>query len=378
MAVIQENQEEPVRILCVFSTLDRGGSESMCMNLYRSIDRKLVQFDFVKHTPKEGAFEKEILDLGGRIYTAPRYKIYNHVQYIRWWKNHLKRHPEHTIIHGHYFTISAVYFKTAKKAGRITVGHCHCTPRPSELWENKIRKVVENYYMSKIEKYSDYCLACSKDAGKWLFLSKSFRVLNNAIDAQKFRFNKTTAKEIRKKLKLGDSFIIGSVGRFNLQKNPLGIVDIFYQIQLRRPNSKFIWVGDGPMRKDAEEKTRSLGLTDKVLFLGVRSDVPKLLQAMDVFVFPSFYEGLGVALVEAQAAGVECFCSDAVPEEAGVTDLCHFLPLDNLNKWEEEICKIPANREHPDMMEAIINADYDIHTTSNWLQNFYLSIAGKE
>ena len=350
----------------------------MIMNLFRQIDRKKVVFDFVKHTPNEGAFEKEIKELGGIIYTAPRYKIYNHIQYTRWWENHFKKHPEHNIIHGHYFTISAVYFKIAKRAGRITVGHCHCTPRPSELWENKMRKTIENLYMAKVEKYSDYCLACSKDAGKWLFPRRGFQVLNNAIDAKNFRYNKEIAEDVRQEFKLGNCFVVGSVGRFNLQKNPLGIVDIFYLIQLRRPDSKLIWVGDGPMRKAAEDKIKSLGVESKVLFLGVRSDVARLLQAMDVFVFPSFFEGLGVALIEAQAAGVECFCSDVVPNEAGVTDLCRFLPLDDMNNWVEEICRIPANREHPDMMQLIIDANYDIQTTSCWLQDYYLSIARSE
>ena len=100
--------QEPIRVLCVFSTLDRGGAESMCMNLYRHIDRDKVQFDFVKHTPLKGSFEDEIISLGGRVFEAPRYRMYNHIQYARWWKRHLDKHPEHIIIHGHFFSISAV------------------------------------------------------------------------------------------------------------------------------------------------------------------------------------------------------------------------------------------------------------------------------
>lgn len=373
-----ERSIKPIRVLCVVSTLDRGGAETMIMNLFRTIDRSKVVFDFVKHTQDRGAYEDEIEALGGSIYTAPRFKVYNYVPYTLWWKYHLKAHPEHLIIHGHYFTISAVYLSVAKKMGRSTVAHCHCTSRPSQLWNSRTRKMIADYLISKVENCADYRLACSHDAGKWLFPTKDFKVLNNAIDPEKFRYHEEIATEVRDELGLENRFVFGTVGRFNLQKNPLGIVDIFYQVQLKRPESVLLWVGDGPMRKDAEQKLIELGILDKVRFLGVRSDVPRLLQAMDAFVFPSFYEGLGVALVEAQAAGVECFCSDVVPREAGVTNLCHFLPLGELSKWAEEICKVPANRNHPDMMQAIIDGKYDIATTAQWLQQFYLSIAGCE
>ena len=368
-------REEPIRVLCVVSTLGRGGAESMIMNLFRHLDRSKVVFDFVKHTKEIGDFEDEIKTLGGQIYSAPRYKLYNHLSYVHWWSLFLAAHPEYQIIRGHFFTISTVFFRVAKKYERITVAHCHATKAPDVAVQNRFKQWVHDRMVLSAEQFSDYCLACSEEAGKWMFRKKPFIVLNNAINAKSFQYKKEVAEEVRQTLNLGNSFVIGTVGRFNLQKNPLGIVDIFYRIQLRRPDSKLIWVGDGPMRKDAEGKTRSLGLVDKVMFLGVRSDVPRLLQAMDVFVFPSFYEGLGVALVEAQAAGVESFCSDVVPEEAGVTDLCHFLPLDDYGRWAEEICKIPAKRPHSDMKEQIIKANYDIHTTAQWLQEFYLSIS---
>ena len=117
----------PIRVLCVFSKLGRGGAENMCMNLYRRIDRNRIQFDFVKHGPEAGMFEEEIRALGGRIYEAPRYKLYNHIAYCRWWRRHLENHPEHQIVHGHYFSISAIYFHVAHQLGRITVGHSHST-----------------------------------------------------------------------------------------------------------------------------------------------------------------------------------------------------------------------------------------------------------
>ena len=354
-----------MRVLCVFSTLDRGGAESMCMELYRHIDRSKIQFDFVKHTTKIGAFEKEIISLGGRIYEAPRLKFGQILKYIKWWITHLDTHSEHQIIHGHFFTISAVYFLVAKRLGRTTVGHIHIS-KP-----NSIGKAVLGKLISSV---TDYPLACSKIAGEWVYGSRPFTVLNNAIDATRFKADARIALEVRKEFDLTDSFVLGNVSRFNKQKNPFGILEIFRLVHQRRPESKLIWVGDGPLRRDVFTKAEELGICSDILFLGVRDDVERVMQAMDVFIFPSFYEGLGIAAVEAQAAGIRTFCSEAVPQEAAVTSLCQFLPLGNLQLWENEICAVPAGYEHPVMIEQIIKAGYDIYDTTKWIQEFYLSI----
>lgn len=357
--------EQPIRVLCVFSTLDRGGAESMCMNLYRHIDRKKVQLDFVKHTHGIGAFEDEIQLLGGRVYEAPRLKLNSFFKYREWWNKHFQEHAEHRIVHGHFFGISPVYFRIAKKNGRITVGHIHIS---------KADRPIKAIFAKFISGVTDYPLACSQPAGKWGYGKRPFTVLNNAIDVQKYRVDPAAAKAVRDELSLGDSLVLGNVSRFNLQKNPHGTLEIFRLVHKKRPNSKLLWVGDGPMRAEVQEKARQLGLGDDVIFTGVRSDVPRLLQAMDTFVFPSFYEGLGIAAVEAQAAGIETFCSTAVPAEAAVTDLCRFLPIDALQAWADAICKLPAAVPHPDMSEQVIKAGYDIHETAKWLQEFYLSI----
>lgn len=372
-----ENMIRPLRILCVMSTLDRGGAESMCMNLYRHIDREIVQFDFVKHTPDKGAFEDEILSLGGRIFAAPRYKIYNHLSYTQWWNHFLREHPEYTIIHGHFFTISSVFFRAAHKAGRITVGHSHCTKSPKEGTSRRLVNCLGNLLIDRIEENSDYCLACSQMAGEWVFPHKFFHVLNNAIDCKRFVADPEVARAVREEFSLGDCLVLGNVSRFNLQKNPHGTLEIFRLVHEKRPDSKLLWVGDGPMRAEVQEKAKELGLQDDVVFAGVRSDVERLLQAMDAFVFPSFYEGLGIAAVEAQAAGVRTFCSDTIPREVAVTSLCQFLSLNSLSEWANKICKISEVSPHSNMSEAIIEAGFDIHSTARWLQDFYLEIDSK-
>ena len=374
-AIVQKG--DLIRILCVFSTLDRGGAESMCMNLYRHIDREKVQFDFVKHTPDKGAFEDEILSLGGRIFEAPRYQIYNHMSYMNWWDRFLKAHPEHQIIHGHFFTISSVFFAAAHKAGRITIGHSHCTKSPKQGTARPIVNYLSNRMISHIEKNADYCLACSEAAGKWVFKEKPFTVLKNAIDVTRFRTDQKTAQEVRNEFGLGNNLVVGNVSRFNLQKNPYGTLDIFRLVHEKRPDSKLLWVGDGPMRAEVQAKAQEYGIQDDVIFTGVRKDIHRLLQAMDAFILPSFYEGLPVVAIEAQAAGVKTFCSTEISFETGITDLCKFLSLNDLQIWADDISQIPAAYEHLDITDEIIHSGYDIHTTAAWLQDFYLKLAGR-
>ena len=365
------NAGNPIRVLCVFAKLDRAGAESMCMNLYRHIDRSKVQFDFVKHTPQKCAFEDEILSLGGRIYEAPQYLVYNHFDYCRWWKRHLAEHPEHQIIHGHFFTIASVYFKICKKMNRITVGHSHSTPTVSaKKLIAKLRLKVISAYIKRIERWSDYCFACSKESGEWLFPNKEFIVLNNAIDIEKYKFSQETRQKVRRELNLADSdFVVGTVGRLTGAKNPDGMIDIFKSVHSKNPSAKFLWVGDGELRESIEQRIKQENLTSSVIMTGVRSDIERILQAMDVFLLPSTFEGLGIAAIEAQAAGMPCFCSDTIPKEVGVTELCSFLPLNQPDLWADKI--LSADTQRKDFAQEIRDAGYDINTTSKWLEDFY-------
>lgn len=358
----------PIRVLYVFSRLDRGGAESMCMNLYRRIDRNKIQFDFVKHGPETGMFEEEIRALGGRIYEAPRYKVYNHIAYCRWWRRHLENHPEHQIVHGHYFSISAVYFSVAHHLGRITVGHSHST---SVSRKSRTQTQLKRLFCKYVEQNSDYCLACSRMSGEWLFPHKKFTILNNAIDAGRFRFDPKKAADVRKELGIEqDVIIVGTVGRIMQVKNPMGIVEIYKALHKREHRVGLLWVGDGPLRAEAESALTQAGIANQVIFTGVRADVERLLQAMDVFILPSLFEGLPVALMEAQAAGLPCLCSERVTREADITGRCEFLPLDQPELWAERILSVPHDR--PDTGDAIRQAGYDIETTAKWLEQFYL------
>ena len=200
--------------------------------------------------------------------------------------------------------------------------------------------------------------------------------MNNAIDTQRFAFDLSTRAGIRKVFGYADELVIGHVGRFDAAKNQSFLLDVFSEIVKREPNAKLLLVGDGPLRKQIETKVAALGLSDRVIFTGVRSDVADLMQAMDILVFPSKNEGLPVTLVEAQAAGLPCVISDSIPKDAVITkNLVTTLSLqDSPEKWAEHVLsrKQEARSDHSEEVKA---AGFDIRETAKWLEEFYLDKA---
>lgn len=363
---------EPIRVLCVFGRLDRGGAETMCMNLYRHLDKEKVQFDFVKHTEDHCAFEDEIEALGGRIYAVPRLSIKSYFAYKRWWKQHLKAHPEHQIIHGHMFTIAPVYFRICHQYGRVTIGHSHSSEPTGK--KTSLKAQIKRFLRRSMEKESDYCLACSEAAGMWLFPDKSFSVLKNAIDTQQYSFDPETRAALRREFGIEeDAPVVAAVGSLVEVKNPFGTLAVFRALHHEHPEARLLWCGNGDMRAAVEQKTRELGLADAVILAGVRPDIPRVLQAADVYLMPSFYEGLPVSAIEAQAAGLPCVLSDGISREVAITDLCRFVPLDDPDAWVRAI-EEGIRQGRSDTTQAIIDAGYDVRTTAAWLQDFYLRI----
>lgn len=354
---------KPIRILCVFASLDFGGAETMVMNLYRTIDRSRIQFDFVKMTPQKCAYEDEIISLGGKIFLAPRFKYTNLRAFDTWWDNYFVDHPEYRIIHGHYYTISGLYFRVAKKHGLITIGHSHTAKRRTLKY--KIASLLA-------EKYSDYCLACSVEAARFLFPHRKVGIVRNAIDVEKFIFDSSKRTSIRKQLGINDSIVIGHTGRFNTPKNHSFLIDVFKMIHDRCPETKLLLVGDGSLRSEVESKVIHEGLSSSCIFVGATPRVSDYLSAMDCFFFPSKYEGLGIALVEAQANGLTCIASDRVPAEADVTGNCSFLPL-TLDLWCESFFELHFARDDS-AAKKVLSSGYDINLTSKQIAEFYLGL----
>ncbi|MCQ2104882.1 MAG: glycosyltransferase family 1 protein [Fibrobacter sp.] len=351
--------------------MNRGGSETMIMNLYRNVDRSKIQFDFVKHTGEKCAYDDEIISLGGRIFSAPNFKIYNIFKYKKWWRNFFKDHPEYKVVHGHLFTIASVFFDVAHEFGLVCIGHSHATKSPILSLKTLLRKP----FINRLSKTSDYRFACSEDAGQWIYGKSSFTVLKNAIDSQQYIYSEEKRALIRKEFSLDGEFVVGNIGRLTEQKNQSFVIDVFAKFYQKYPNSVLIIVGVGKLENFLKNKVDSLGLSGCVRFTGARSDIPSILSAMDLFIFPSLFEGLGIVAVEAQAAGLKTICSDRVPREAKVSNLIEYLSLEApMDVWVDRMLDSCETSERMNMRDNIITEGYDIKTTSEWLQNFYLKL----
>ncbi len=364
---------EPIRVLQVLGTMNRGGAENMIMNLYREIDRNKVQFDFVVHTDEECSFGEEIRSLGGKIFAAPKYTLKNHFAYKKWWKKFLKGHPEYRVIHGHMYSIASIYLGIAKKYGLVTIAHSHSTS-----FRKKKEALIRTALQLPLRNISDWLFACSDKAGIWLYGKncknrKNYLLFKNAINPLKFAYNKKTAEAVRKELGLEGKFVVGHVGSLSIPKNHTFLVDIFKEIKKEIPEAHLLLVGDGSQRQNILNKVEHYGVADSITLMGVRTDVEILLQSMDCFVFPSLYEGLPVSVVEAQAAGLPCFVSTNVTDEVCVTDLAIRLPLElGAEEWSKRIVEKKDSFVKTNMEEQIKKSGYDIKDTASWLQEFYI------
>ena len=357
---------EPKRVLQVVTHMNRGGLETMLMNYYRQMDRSRVQFDFLTHREGEKDYDAEIRALGGRIYHVPPVNPFGR-DYLRSLDDFFAEHPEYRVVHSHLDCMSAPVLRAAKKHGvPVRLAHSHNTNQPKDL-----KYPIKLWSKRKIAGEATGLFACGEGAGRWMFGGAAFQLLPNAIDAAAYRADETVRQEVRRELGLEDALVLGHVGRFNEQKNHSFLIDLFAAAAKKEPKARLLLVGSGEGRTVIEEKVQALGLADKVLFLGVRGDVHRLLQAMDVFVFPSLYEGLPVSLVEAQAAGLPCVISDRVPAESVLTDGVVQLPLGSAEDWAEQVL-CAARRERKDTYDAICAAGFDIAQNAKWLEEFYL------
>ncbi len=366
-------EHEPIRILHVIGIMNRGGAETMIMNLYRNIDRNKVQFDFVENSSEPAAFDEEILSLGGKIYRCPHYNGKNHFAYVKWWNTFFQKHPaEYPIVHGHLGSTAAIYLSVAKKHGAYTIAHSHSAGSGSAMYR---------MFAYPTRYIADKFFACSKDAGISRYGktvgndSVRCQVLNNAIDARRFSFNQETRKQVRSELHIAENaIVIGHVGRFVEAKNHLFLIDVFADVRKRDPNAVLLLIGDGERRAEIQAAIAEKHLDDAVILTGVRSNVWDFYQAMDVFMFPSVYEGLPVSLVEAQAAGLPCCVSSNVPKDSAITDLVQFISLEDRSEKWAEIALRSVKTSRPDMLSEIQNAGFDVISTANWLENFYLNV----
>lgn len=371
-----------IRILHVVGIMARGGTETLIMNLYHQMDPEKVQFDFVVHGDEKGEYEDQINSMGGRIFRVPRYQGKNHLAYVKWWKDFFQKHREYDVIHGHMRSTAAIYLKIAKKQNRITIAHSHNTGSRGGC----VAKAVKSVYQYPLRYIADYFFACSMDAGIWLFgekvcKSSRFRILNNAIDTERFAFDNSLREKKRLELGVDGEFVIGHVGNFAHQKNHSFIVDIFEEVCKKDKACTLVLIGGGDpkIQREIENKVKDSKLETKTRFLGSRADVNEYLNAFDLFLFPSLHEGLGIVAIEAQANGLPCVLSDVIPREVEVTNQVTFLPLStSAGEWAKEILVHKNNGcQRESRQKEIIAAGYDIKEIANGLADFYMEIVNR-
>lgn len=363
----------PIRVVQVFASLDRGGAETMIMNLYRKIDRNKIQFDFVvNESTADYAYEKEIISLGGRIFRVPRFTFLNYFRYKQIWIDLLENHPEWNIIHGHHTSPAFAYLSVARRNKLITIAHSHIAGT-----EKNLKSYMKRLMRFPLRYISDYLFACSDKAANWMFgeNAKNVHVINNSIDSVLFSFNNDTRNNIRQRLGIERKFVIGHIGRFQMQKNHSFLVEIFNEIKKVNEEAILLLIGDGELKDPILKQVEQLKLGESVVFLGVREDVPELLSAMDVFLFPSLYEGLPVTLIEAQANGLKTIASDTITKEVKVTKLIEFLSLKKKPKyWAERVNQYSSGYNRETSMDYIINSGYDVEENAKLITELYINM----
>lgn len=364
------NADEPVRVLQVIGRMSYGGLETLIMNLYKKVDRSKIQFDFLSYTNEKGLYEDEITAMGGKIYHLSFRDDKNYFKYKKDLEKFFEEHPEYKVVHGHLAAVGSMYLGAAKKSGvPCRISHSHIASY------SKTRKGILIHIMNRnFGKHASHRFACSKVAGKYMYGKKDFTVLNNGIDCHRFAFDQNERNRVRSELQLDGKIVFVHVGRFFDQKNHSFLIDIFSQIKKLRENSMLLLIGVGPLQDEIREKCKALGIEDSVKFMGSRTDVPSLLSASDVFLFPSLYEGLPLTVVEAQASGLPILSSDQVTEEVVMTEECQRISLDlGADVWAQKAlellnCKIDRESRY----RIVIDNGYDSDDVANSLQNFYL------
>ncbi|GAA0427117.1 glycosyltransferase family 1 protein [Virgibacillus salarius] len=364
----------PLRVLHVVVNMNRGGAETLLMNLYRNMDRTRVQFDFL--TCREGEFDATIKQMGGRIHRIPYITDVGHHGFRRGLRQFFQQNQEYSIVHSHLDKMSGLVLREAKAANvPIRISHSHNTESEGSL----ATKLYKSFAGSFITQSATHYYACSQAAANWLFKNKAQQafILKNGIEADKFQFSQQLRNDMREKLRISENtFVIGHVGRFTRQKNHLYLLELFKEIQREIPNTVLLLVGDGPLKSKVKKRISELNLESHVRLLGIRKDIHLLLQAFDTFIFPSLHEGLPVTLIEAQTAGLPCIIANTITKEVDMGfGLIEYIELNAKDRWIKQIMKCHKAAFTRYMYEdAVSQRGYDIRKTARETQDAYINL----
>lgn len=327
------------RILCILSGMNAGGAETFLMKIYRNIDRTLYQMDFCINVKEKCFYEDEILDLGGIIYRIPS-KSENLSEFKKQLSNIIKSNGYDRVFR---ITSSAMGFMDLKIARKAGAKICVARSSNSSDGEDFKSKFMHSLGKMLYTRYVDVKIAPSDLAAVYTFGKRAYKngkvnILNNAIDLDIYKFDNDSRIKIRSEFNIDEKTrVIGHIGRFSQQKNHSFLLDIFKSYNEQIPDSVLMLVGKGELENEIREKAKLLKIEDRIIFTGVRSDIPDLLSSMDIFVFPSFYEGMPNTVIEAQATGLPCIIADTITRKADITGLVNYLPLGDANDWRDAV-----------------------------------------
>ena len=352
-----------------------GGIETLLMNIYRNIDTTKIQFDFAVTSREPGEYDKEIIKRGGRIFYIPsrRESLKNYEK--NWDDFFYKYQKEFNAIHMHVSSLTDITpLKIAKKYNiKNRFIHSHNTYQ-----KGIIHNILNKIHRLNVNKYATKLFACSSEAGRYCFGNRSFGIIKNGINTDLYKYSLEKRIQVKKEIgfKENETSLV-HVGRFMEQKNHTFLIDVFYELLKKDNNFVLYLIGDGELKRKIENKVKYLNIEDKVKFLGLRNDVNLILQGMDIFLLPSLHEGLPVVGIEAQASGLECIMSENISKEVKITNLVHFLPINDVKEWVDLILD-KKNYVRKDVQEKIIQQGYDIKQTTKKLEKLYIKYKGKK
>lgn len=361
-----------IRVLMVLGNTRRGGTQAFIMNVLRNIDHDKFQIDFAINNDFEGGWGPDIRALGSKIYIFPVFKVYNWLSFQKWWKSFLKSH-QYAIVHGHSTNSAGIYLKVAKQYGCRTIAHIHSTGYRGNI----VERITKHFFSKLTKEQAGYWFACSGKAAEFLFGAdyqsySRYYEMPNAIDVKRFDFDEAIRSRIRKELGVSDeTFLCGHAGTFTAPKNHSFLLDVFAEICKRNPKAMLLLIGEGVLKEAMIEKAKSLGVYDRIIFRQNLSNVNEHLMAMDLFVFPSLFEGFGMVSLEAQATGLNVIQSDNVPKDTHLTECFISLSLtETPSVWAENALAMPQ-RDRKAINKTIVNTKYNLNNTITLISKVY-------
>lgn len=370
-------ENNKIKVAIVMGKFTSGGIKSVITNYYSNVDRNKISFDLLIDNNSPIDDYSEIEAIGGRVCKIST--LSNPFKYISQIYK-LSKENKYDIIHGYVNALNVFSMFAGKMAGvPVRIAENLSSAHPGEK-----KTIVKNILKPFSKIFPTDLAACSKSCGEWLYGKKDIesgkvRIFNNAISLKKYTYDKELRDNVRNSLGLSDeNFVLGHIGRYQYQKNHNFLIDIFDEVYKRDKNSRLLLVGYGDLKEEIFNKINSLGLKDAVIDMGATENIAGLYNAMDVFVLPSFYEGLPVVGIEAQATGLPCVFSTEVTKETGVIPDTKFVELsENKEKWADEILKIRDNYKRANTENYIIDAGFDIETEGRKLQDYYFDLISK-